>query len=74
MNELERLHVRLTSDMSNPFTTVARDRIKKTVLGKAWMSDYADYQQLYRNLEADGVDVPRALNERFGYLIDEEDA
>jgi len=78
MIELERLHLRLTEDTANPFAMLprvsgrARVRIEKTVPGRAWLSDYADYQARYRQLEGQGLDVAAALHDCFGYVIDEE--
>lgn len=77
MNDLFRLHERLTLDRSQAFNSTAQGwrqvKIEPTQAGRAWLHDYHTYQRLYRKLNGRVYrgtgPADQALNKQFGFVI-----
>lgn len=76
LNELFRLHLRLTQDRKPALWGEVMGKIEVTPAGKLWKRDYQDYLELYRRINGNvfrgSGPADRALTDRFGFIPDDE--
>ena len=82
LDEFFRLHLRLTEDTSTCISGVCQFRqsngqITVTDEGKDWLKDYYRYERIHRSLNGQRFrgtgPADKALSDKFGYVLDEED-
>lgn len=79
LDQLYQLHSRLILDTAQAFTGDIIAGVKPTPAGIAWHCDHDRYLHLWRTIKSDHfaatgwrVDIPKALKQRFGYILEDE--